>query len=55
MTIKIYEYAGCNPVPPEMYLIPSPLNPRHFYCHTRNIYMGRFRVPAPRVGPGDKF
>ena len=38
----LYAYAGVNPVPPEMFLLPrwSPVRLDHLYCHTRYIYLG---------------
>lgn len=38
----LYDYAGVNPFPPELFLLPSqlPFSPWNFYCHTRYIYMG---------------
>lgn len=38
----LYDYAGVNPFPPEVFLLPRPfpLSPWNFYCHTRYIYMG---------------
>jgi squalene/oxidosqualene cyclase-like protein len=37
----LYDYAGMNPCPPELFLLPagSPLHPNHLYCHTRYIYL----------------
>ena len=39
--IGLYEYAGMNPVPPEIFLLPEavPLQPTNYYCHTRYIYL----------------
>ena len=38
----LYDYAGVNPFPPEVFLLPRqiPFSPWNFYCHTRYIYMG---------------
>lgn len=38
----LYDYAGVNPFPPEVFLLPAqvPFSPWNFYCHTRYIYMG---------------
>ena len=50
--LGLYEYAGVNPVPPELFLLPTwaPLSPDRLYCHTRYallpmayIYSRRFR------------
>ena len=37
----LYEYAGMNPCPPELFLLPtrSPVHPNQLYCHTRYIYL----------------
>jgi 2,3-oxidosqualene cyclase len=37
----LYDYAGMNPCPPELFLLPtrSPVHPNHLYCHTRYIYL----------------
>jgi 2,3-oxidosqualene cyclase len=37
----LYDYAGMNPCPPELFLLPagSPIHPSHLYCHTRYIYL----------------
>ncbi|KAJ4831638.1 hypothetical protein Tsubulata_024419 [Turnera subulata] len=35
-----YEWAGCNPVPPEFLLFPSflPFSPGKLWCHLRTVY-----------------
>ncbi|MFO0760673.1 MAG: prenyltransferase/squalene oxidase repeat-containing protein [Byssovorax sp.] len=40
--LGLYDYAGVNPVPPELFLLPSalPFHPDRYYCHTRYIYLG---------------
>ena len=37
----LYSYDGVNPFPPELFILPEwlPIQPVHFYCHTRYIYM----------------
>ena len=37
----LYDYAGMNPCPPELFLLPtrSPVHTNHLYCHTRYIYL----------------
>jgi 2,3-oxidosqualene cyclase len=37
----LYDYAGMNPCPPELFLLPSwsPVHPNQLYCHTRYIYL----------------
>jgi lanosterol synthase len=40
--LDLYDYAGMNPVPPELFLLPRalPFHPHNYYCHTRYIYLG---------------
>jgi lanosterol synthase len=40
--LGLYDYSGVNPIPPELFLLPSalPIHPDNFYCHTRYIYLG---------------
>ncbi|MGX2032351.1 2,3-oxidosqualene cyclase [Methylocaldum gracile] len=54
--LDLYAYEGLNAVPPELFLMPEwlPIHPRHYYCHTRQIYLGmaflcgmRFRANLP--------
>lgn len=54
--VGLYEYAGFNAIPPELFLLPAwlPFHPRRYYCHTRLIYQGiaflygkRFVAPLP--------
>jgi len=49
--IGCYEYDGVNPCPPEAFLLPTwaPVHPRHFYCHTRYIYLGIAYLYGRRV------
>jgi lanosterol synthase len=37
----LYGWEGVNPIPPEIFLLPSraPIHPDRFYCHTRYIYL----------------
>jgi lanosterol synthase len=39
--LDLYDYAGMNPVPPELFLLPRglPFHPHNYYCHTRYIYL----------------
>ncbi len=39
--VGLYGWEGVNPVPPELFLLPSalPFHPDQFYCHTRYIYL----------------
>lgn len=54
--LGLYEYAGLNSIPPEIFLLPKglPFHPSRYYCHTRLIYLGiaflygkRFVAPLP--------
>uniref|UniRef100_A0A2C9U6S1 Terpene cyclase/mutase family member n=2 Tax=Manihot esculenta TaxID=3983 RepID=A0A2C9U6S1_MANES len=38
--LGVYEWAGCNPVPPEIMLLPSflPFSPVKLWCYLRTIY-----------------
>ncbi len=38
----LYGWQGVNPIPPELFLLPSsaPMHPDNYYCHTRYIYLG---------------
>ncbi|MFM8330140.1 MAG: prenyltransferase/squalene oxidase repeat-containing protein, partial [Candidatus Methylumidiphilus sp.] len=40
--LGLYEYAGLNSIPPELFLLPEslPFHPKRYYCHTRLIYLG---------------
>ena len=40
--LGLYEWEGVNPVPPEVWALPSwiPMHPASYYCHTRSIYLG---------------
>ena len=40
--LGLYDYKGCNSLPPEIFLLPEglPFHPRRYYCHTRLIYLG---------------
>jgi 2,3-oxidosqualene cyclase len=39
--LGLYDYAGMNPCPPEIFLLPArfPIHPNQLYCHTRYIYL----------------
>jgi squalene/oxidosqualene cyclase-like protein len=39
--LGLYDYAGMNPIPPEIFLLPGalPFHPDRYYCHTRYIYL----------------
>jgi lanosterol synthase len=42
----LYDWAGVNPVLPEVWALPRilPLHPSNYYCHTRLIYLGMASV-----------
>lgn len=48
--LGLYEYAGLNAIPPELFLLPEwlPFHPRRFYCHTRLIYLGIAYIAGQR-------
>ncbi|KAF5445650.1 hypothetical protein F2P56_034688 [Juglans regia] len=49
-----YEWSGCNPLPPECWLLPNfiPLNPGKMSCHARVVYMPMSYLYGRRfVGP----
>ncbi|KAL6333162.1 hypothetical protein AAG906_028345 [Vitis piasezkii] len=37
----LYEWSGCNPLPPEFWLFPSffPMHPDKIWCYCRTVYM----------------
>ncbi|XVE78770.1 hypothetical protein DITRI_Ditri14bG0004600 [Diplodiscus trichospermus] len=39
--LGVYEWAGCNPMPPELWLLPKflPIHPGKMLCHGRLVYM----------------
>ncbi|MFT3772558.1 MAG: 2,3-oxidosqualene cyclase [Minicystis sp.] len=39
--VGLHEWEGVNPIPPEIFLLPSaaPIHPDRYYCHTRYIYL----------------
>lgn len=57
--LGLYDYAGINPFPPELFLLPRrfPVHPDKLYCHTRAIYQSlaylygsRFRADLGDLG-----
>nr|WNA08418.1 lanosterol synthase [Cyclocarya paliurus] len=49
-----YEWSGCNPLPPEFWLLPNfiPLNPGKMLCYARIVYMPMSYLYGRRfVGP----
>ncbi len=39
--LGVYDYRGCNSVPPEMWLLPAwfPFHPARLWCHCRMVYL----------------
>ncbi|KAI8569202.1 hypothetical protein RHMOL_Rhmol02G0260700 [Rhododendron molle] len=39
--LGVYEWSGCNPLPPEFWLVPSflPYHPAKMWCYARTTYM----------------
>lgn len=49
-----YDWAGVNPVPPELFCLPSwlPVHPSQFWCHTRMVALPMSALYGERyVGP----
>ncbi|KAI4352998.1 hypothetical protein L6164_007197 [Bauhinia variegata] len=52
--LGIYEWSGCNPLPPEFWLIPRsiPIHPGNMLCYCRLVYMPMSYLYGKRfVGP----
>jgi cycloartenol synthase len=52
--LGVYEWAGCNPLPPEFWLLPdiSPVHPGKMLCYCRLVYMPMSYLYGKRfVGP----
>ncbi|CAA0838927.1 Camelliol C synthase [Striga hermonthica] len=52
--LGVFEWSGCDPVPPEFWLLPSffPVNPGKMWCYSRTIYMPLSYLYGKRfVGP----
>nr|XP_043624193.1 cycloartenol Synthase-like [Erigeron canadensis] len=52
--LGVYEWAGNNPLPPELWLLPYfvPLHPGRLWCHTRMVYLPMSYLYSKRfVGP----
>ncbi|GLT97446.1 hypothetical protein SLE2022_150110 [Rubroshorea leprosula] len=50
----VYEWAGCNPLPPEFWLLPNsfPIHPGKMLCYCRLVYMPMSYLYGKRyVGP----
>ncbi|EMD38881.1 hypothetical protein CERSUDRAFT_112601 [Gelatoporia subvermispora B] len=39
--LNVYDWEGCNPVPPELWLLPdiTPFHPHKWWIHTRAVYL----------------
>ncbi|KAL1815652.1 hypothetical protein ACET3Z_018226 [Daucus carota] len=39
--LGVYEWSGCNPMPPEFWILPSflPMHPAKMWCYCRMVYM----------------
>ncbi|XP_019077782.1 beta-amyrin synthase isoform X2 [Vitis vinifera] len=52
--LGLYEWAGCNSMPPEFWMLPSffPIHPAKLWCYTRMVYMPLSYLYGKRfVGP----
>ncbi|KAI3974432.1 hypothetical protein MKX01_017925 [Papaver californicum] len=52
--LGVYEWEGCNPMPPEFWLLPStlPMHPAKMWCYCRLVYMPMSYLYGKRfVGP----
>ncbi|CDP20858.1 unnamed protein product [Coffea canephora] len=52
--IGLYEWSGCNPVPPELFLLPSylPIHAGKLWCYLRETYMSlAYLYGRKHVGP----
>jgi lanosterol synthase len=40
--LNCFDYSGLDPIPPELFLLPSwlPFHPSKWWCHTRAVYIG---------------
>ncbi len=49
--LGLYGWAGVNPCPPELFLLPRwlPVHPPRYYCHTRYIYLAAAYLYGARV------
>ncbi|KAF5196265.1 Taraxerol synthase [Thalictrum thalictroides] len=54
LILGLYDWSGCNPMPPEFWLLPSilPMHPAKMWCYCRLIYMPMSYLYGKRfVGP----
>lgn len=49
--VSLYRWEGVNPVPAELWAMPSalPIHPSRYYCHTRLIYLSMAAVYGERL------
>ncbi|KAK9097663.1 hypothetical protein Syun_024708 [Stephania yunnanensis] len=52
--LGVYDWSGCNPIPPEFWILPSflPIHPAKMWCYCRLVYMPLSYLYGRRfVGP----
>ena len=49
--MNLYDYAGVDPIPPELWLLPrwTPVHPGRMWCHARMVYLPMSYLYAHRV------
>ncbi len=49
--LNLHDYAGLNPVPPELWILPEalPIHPSRLWCHTRMVYLPMSYLYGHRV------
>jgi squalene/oxidosqualene cyclase-like protein len=49
--LNLYDYRGINPVPPELWLLPTalPFHPSRMWCHARMVYLPMSYLYGARV------
>ncbi|HEX5657259.1 MAG TPA: terpene cyclase/mutase family protein [Polyangiales bacterium] len=49
--LNLYDYRGMNPVPPELWILPTqlPFHPSRMWCHARMVYMPMSYLYGARV------
>ncbi|HVK83139.1 MAG TPA: prenyltransferase/squalene oxidase repeat-containing protein [Kofleriaceae bacterium] len=55
--MNLYDYAGVDPVPPELWLLPrlAPIHPGRMWCHSRMVYLPMSYLYGHRVSaPADE-
>ncbi|KAL2921990.1 Beta-Amyrin Synthase 2, partial [Bienertia sinuspersici] len=54
LILGLFDWSGCNPMPPELWLLPSflPMHPGQVWCYARTVYMSMSYLYGKRfVGP----